>query len=126
MENYLHLNHTQGVSRDGVFQGDSLSSLLLCLALVPFLTSSIWNWSQIIHLWIENKSSILNGWFKIGKNDEELERLLSTVKIFSDYMGIEFNLHKSVKVTFVRGRSTSTSKIKQDIRDSTSIRKLDW
>ena len=48
-----------------------------------------------------------------GKNDEELERLLSTVKIFSDYIGIEFDLHKS------------TSKIKQDISDSTSIRKLD-
>ena len=38
------------------------------------------------------------------KNDEELEGLLSTLKIFRDDIGLQFSLDKSAKATFIRLR----------------------
>lgn len=49
-----------------------------------------------------------------GKNEKELERLLSMVQIFSDDIGMEFRLDKCTKTNFIRGRLTSTSEIKLD------------
>ena len=57
------------------------------------------------------------------KNDEELEGLLSTLKIFRDDIGLQFSLDKSAKATFIRRRWTSASEIK--LNGSTSIRELD-
>ena len=52
------------------------------------------------------------------KNDKELDRLLCTVKKFSDKIGREFGLDKCAKVTFIKGRLTPTSEIKlnEDIK----------
>ena len=58
-----------------------------------------------------------------GKNDKELDRLLCTVKKFSDDIGMEFGLYKCAKATFIRGRLTSMGEIK--LNEDTSIRKLD-
>ena len=38
------------------------------------------------------------------KNDEELEGLLSTLKIFRDNIGLQFALGKSAKATFIKRR----------------------
>ena len=56
------------------------------------------------------------------KNYKELDGLLCTVKTFSDDIGMEFGLDKCAKATFIRGRLTSTRKIK--LSEDTSIRKL--
>ena len=53
------------------------------------------------------------------KNDEELEELLNTVYVFSNDIGMEFDLDKCAKATFIRGRLTLTSEIKLD--ESTNI-----
>ena len=58
-----------------------------------------------------------------GQNDEELEGLLSTVKIFSDDIDMELDLDKCAKPTFIRARLTSTSETR--LYESTSIRELD-
>ena len=55
-----------------------------------------------------------------GKNDKELDRLLRTVKKFSDDIGMEFGLDKCAKATYIRGRSSEV-KLNKD----TSIRDLD-
>ena len=44
-----------------------------------------------------------------GKNDGELEGLLSTVKMFSDDIDMEFGLDKCAKATLIRGELKSTS-----------------
>lgn len=58
-----------------------------------------------------------------GKNDEELEGLLSAVKKFSDDIDMEVGPDKCAKATSIRGRLISTSKTKLD--KSTIIRELD-
>ena len=57
------------------------------------------------------------------KNDKELEGLLSTVKQFSDGIGIEFGLDKCPKATFRKGKLPRTTAIELDI--DTTIRELD-
>ena len=48
-----------------------------------------------------------------GINNKELDELIFTVKkISDDSIGMEFGLDKCAKVTFIRGRLTSTSEIK--------------
>ena len=58
-----------------------------------------------------------------AKNDKELEGLLSTVKQFSDDIGLEFGLNKCAKVTFIEGKFTLTTAVELDI--NTTIRELD-
>ena len=58
-----------------------------------------------------------------GENNKELDRLLCTVKKFSDDIGMEFGLDKRAKATFIRGRLTSTSDI--ILNEDTSIRESD-
>ena len=59
----------------------------------------------------------------MGKNDKELDGLVRKVKKFSDDIGMEFGLDKCAKATFIRGRLTSTSKIKLD--EDANLRELD-
>ena len=87
----------------GIFQGDSLSHLLLCLALVPLSyelnnTDYGYNTSEekVGHLFYVDDLKLY------GQNDYELEGLLRTVKTFSDDIGITFGLKKCAKATFIR------------------------
>ena len=97
---------------------------------IPFLRLRNWNGygyeagyeyqiyeSKINHLFYMDELNLH------GKNDEELEGLLSAVKKFSDDIGLEFGSDKCAKATFIRGRIISTSKTKLD--KSTIIRELD-
>ena len=127
----LYLNHTNGsltsrsVSiKSGIFQGDSLSSLLFCLALAPL--SSLLNESsygyeiygqKITHLlYIDDLKTY-------ARDDEHQTGLLKIVKTLSNDIQMEFGLDKCAKANFKRGKLTETSNIELDA--DTCIRDLE-
>ena len=115
----LYLNHAQSSTvceniniKCGIFQGDSFSLLLFCLALVP-LSYELNNTDYGYNIYEEKISPLFYmGDLKLyGKNDFELEGLLRTVKTFSDDIGMTFGLDKCAKATFIRRKLKSTSSI---------------
>ena len=104
----LILNHNNGTETSGnikidrgIFQGDSLSPLLFCLALVPLsseLSDAKYGYkifdTIITHLFYMDDLKLY------AKNDGDLEGLLATVKRFSDDINMEFGLDKCAKATF--------------------------
>ena len=125
----LHLSYSEGSIicenfdiNSGIFQCDSLSPLLYLLALTPIsyeLNDTGYGYKigeeKINHLFYMDDLKLY------GKNDKGLDRLLCTVKKFSDDVGMKFGLDKFANATFIRGRLTSTSEIK--LNEDTSIRK---
>ena len=127
----LCLNHAQGSTvckniniKCRIFQRDSLSPLLFCLAVVP-LSYELNNTGYGYSIYEEklNHLSYMDNLKLYGKNDYELEGLLRTVKAFSDDIGITFGLDKCDRATFIRGKLKSTSLIVLDI--DTKIKELD-
>ena len=108
----------------GIFQGDSLSPLLFCIALIP-LSQQLNNTGYGYK--IENK--VIDHLFFMddlklyAKNDSELEGLLHTVKKFSDDIGMSFGLDKCAKATFARGKMIKAPNVKLD--NDNVIRNLD-
>ena len=107
----------------GNYYFDSLSPLLFCLALTALsyeLNDTGYGYKireeKINHLFY------MDGLKLHGKIDKELDRLLCTVKKFSDDIGMVFGLDKCAKVTLNRGRLTSMREIK--LNEDTSIREL--
>ena len=127
----LLLNHKNGIiSIDslkincGIFQGDSLSPLLFCLALFPL--SKLLNDTQYGYNIFESKINHLfymDDLKLFGKNDNEIDGLLKTVKTFSDDIGMEFGLDKCAKATFHRGRLVQGESLVID--KSTTIKDLE-
>ena len=110
----LHLNHNNGTMKSrkinintGIYQGDSLSSLLFYLALAPL--SSLLNSTKHGY---EIKKRKINHLFCMddlkayAMNDEQLKKLLDIIKIFSDDIKMEFGLDKCAKATFFKGKLT--------------------
>ena len=128
----LYLNQTQGSTvceniniKCGIFQGDSLSPLLFCLALVP-LSYELNNIGYGYNIYEEKISHLFyTDDLKLhGKNNYELEGLLRTVKTFSDDIGMIFGLDKCAKATFIRGKfEIYYSSIVLDV--DTKIKELD-
>ena len=115
----LILHHDNGVLktpdvniRSGIFQGDSLSPLLFCMALAP----------------LSNEIRRANLGYKLGtgagsrnadhllymddlklysKSEDDLEKLLSIVHTFSTDIGMSFGVDKCAKAVFKRGKYTS-------------------
>ena len=126
----LILNHLNGeIKCDnvdincGIFQGDSLSPLLFCIALIPLtneLNDTKHGYSmpsgKINHLIYMDDLKLF------ARDDRELEGLLRTVKNFSDDIGMEFGLDKCAKATFKRGKLAHTTNI--DLDGGTTIRDL--
>ena len=102
------LTHESGTYiniKRGIFRGDSLFPLLLCISLIPLLlelNSSVYGYKigteWITHLFYMDDLKLY------AKDDGELEGLLKIVKGFSDDIGMDFGLSKCPKATFKRGK----------------------
>ena len=109
----------------GIFQGDSFSPLLFCLALVP-LTSELAATGYGYK--ITNVSDPISNLFFMddlnlySKNDQQQVGQLKIVKQFSDDIGMTFVLEKCTKASFKRGKLVSTGNI--EISDDTAIQEL--
>jgi len=128
----LVLNHTEGQLKSrplninsGIFQGDSLSPLLFCVALAPL--SSLLN--ETGYGYNTRSGEKINHLFYMddlktyAKNDKEQTGILHTVKTFSDDIRMEFGLEKCAKATFKKGKLTNSQNIQIDI--DTTIKELD-
>ena len=127
----LLLGHSNGTLKSdpikikrGVFQGDSLSPLLFCLALLP-LSNELNNTGYRYKIFVRTINLLfhMDDLKLFAKNDQDLEGLSNTVKEFSNDIGMEFGLDKSTKKSFVRVKLQKTSSINLDI--DTAIRDLD-
>jgi len=130
-ETNLTLKHMNGTLisnnmriRCGIFQGDSFSPLLFCMALIPLsqlLNNTGYGYKimdkKINHLFYMDDLKLY------AQNDDELERLLKTVKDFSDDIGMKFGLDKCAKATFKQGKLVTSDNIKLSI--DTVIKQLD-
>ena len=102
----------------GIFQGDSLSPLLFCLALVP-LTSELATSGYGYK--ISNTSAPINNLFYMddlklySKDEQEQIGELKIVKQLSDDIGMEFGLEKCAKASFKKGKLTSTGNTVIDV-----------
>ena len=109
--------------KSGVFQADSLSPLLFCMALAPL--SPLLKESGCGY---EIQSKKINHLFFMDdlktytKDDSQQAGLLTIVKRFSDDIRMEFGLEKCAKATFKRGKLTETSDLQLDT--DTRIREL--
>ena len=91
-----------------IFQGDSFSPLLICLALVS-LTSVYLFYIDDLKLY--------------SKKEQEQVGELKIVKQFSDDIGMEFGLEKCTKACMKKGKLTSAGNIVID--EDTEIQELD-
>ena len=102
----------------------TLSPLLFCLVLIPL--------SQLLNdtgygYRIENRK--INHLFYMddlkiyAKDDTELEKLLHTVKAFSDEIEMELGLDKFARTTFKHGKMAKPANVV--LNDNTVIKELD-
>ena len=109
-----------------IFQADSFSPLLFCLALVP-LTSEMATSGYGYK--ISNASapitnlSYMDDLKLYSKNEQEQIGELKIVKQFSDDISMEFGIEKCAKASFKKGKLTSTGNIVIDV--DTEIQELD-
>ena len=109
--------------KSGIFQGDSLYPLLFCLSLAPLS-----NLLRDTNCGYDIQGKKLNHLFYmddlklIGKNSQQQERLLQTVKKFSDDINMKFGLDKCATAEFKRGKLVKTTSIALD--EETTIKEL--
>ena len=122
----LYLNHFENIKiKYGIFQGDSLSSLLFCLALSSLsyeLNNTGYGYNiygeKINHLFYMDDLKLYE------KNNCKLDGLLHLwIKTFSDDINMTYGLEKCAKATFVWGKLKYISSIELDT--DTKIKKLD-
>ena len=95
----------------GIFQGDSLSPVLFCIALNPL--------SQILHK--TGKEYVLGNGHKINhllymddlklysKKEEDLNSLIRSVRSFSEDIGMRFGFNKCARLIIHRGKVKETT-----------------
>ena len=91
----------------GIFQGDSLSPLLFVLSMIPLSlilrkVNACYEWGKkeykLNHLLFMDDLKLF------GKNEKQIDSLVTTVHIFSTDIGMEFGLRKCGVVTLKRGK----------------------
>lgn len=100
----------------GIFQGDSLSPLLFCIALAPLY--SLLNTRSYRY---KTGNQIINHLFYMddlktyAKNDDDQKGLLTIVKRLSDNFRMAFGLDKCAKAIFKKGKLINTENIETDL-----------
>lgn len=112
--------------QNGIYQDDSLSPLLFCVALFP-LTAMLGR-TNTGYLCKNEKQEVnhllyIDDLKLIAKSDKELKTQLKIVQQFSDDIQMQFGLDKCAKATFLDGRLQSSENI--EINDTTTIRALE-
>jgi len=102
----------------GIFQGDSLSSLLFCICLIP-LTEQL---NKLNTGYEEQRTKIkishllyIDDLKVTAKSEEEIQKQIQIVKTFSDDILMEFGLEKCPKITFKGGKLTHSQNLVIDI-----------
>ena len=101
--------------KSGIFQGDSLSPLLFCLAL-----ASLSNLLHSTNCGYDIQGKKINHLFYMddlkvfGRDSQQQGRLLQTVRKFSDDINMKFGLEECAIAEFKRGKLTTTISIRLD------------
>ena len=112
--------------RRGIFQGDSLSSLLFVVALIPvtiILRTLKQGYSfgkgkeRLNHLLFMDDLKLY------GSNDNEIDSLVKVVKIVSGDIGMQFGFGKCIVLKMKRGKQVHCQDI--DLRDRVVIEEAD-
>ncbi len=128
----IKLYHTEGVLtvnnisiKRGIFQGDSLSPLLFCIALIPL--TNILNKDnfgfQIDHNIKVSHLLYLDDLKIFTRTEKEMKQALGVVRTFSHDICMEFGLDKCASATFKRGNLKKSSNI--NLGSAIEIRNLD-
>ncbi|KAI5731018.1 hypothetical protein M8J77_003330 [Diaphorina citri] len=113
--------------RKGIFQGDALSPLLFCIALIPL--STMLNNSRIGYK-LRNQETKVNHLLYMddvklyANNERRLNTLIEIVKTFSDDIGMKFGLDKCAKVIIDKGKVRQRDNILEE-ESTLSIRELE-
>ena len=107
----LTLTHDKGTIspreikiNSGIFQGDSLTPLLFCIALAPL--SSLLN---------ESNYGYMDDLKTYAMSDEDQKGLPKIVKVFNDDIRMEFGLDKCAKAAFKRGKLAYIENMELDV-----------
>ena len=112
----------------GIFQGDSLSPLLFVLVMIP-LTILLRKEKMGYKFSKDNSGNLLNHLLFMddlklyGRNEEELERLVEVVEVFSRDIGMGFGLDKCGMLAIRKGVKVRSEGI--ELPDGEMIKELD-
>ena len=92
--------------KQGIFQGDSLSPLVFVLALIPL--SLISRKAKAAYKFSESKEKINHLLFmddlKLYSRNEKGFDSVQTVRVFSEYIGLEFGIEKCAMLVVEKGK----------------------
>ena len=93
--------------KHGIFQGDSLSSLVFILALIPL--SLILRKAKAAYEFSESKEKINDLLFMdhlnlYSQSEKGLDSLVQTVRVFGEDIGMEFGIEKSYMLVMEKGK----------------------
>ena len=110
-----HIEWWRYQNNSGIFQGDSLSPILFCVAVIPqskLLDNARYGYKIYDHT--TNHLFYMGDLKLFAKNDQQLQGLLNIVKQFSNYVRMEFGPEKCAKATIFRGKLLKDKNITVD------------
>lgn len=122
----LSLHHSQGTIlipevniKTGIFQGDSLSPLLFCLALAP-LSALLNDNNSGYEIKQEDQRTVVSHLFYMddlkiySKTEEQLDHMIAITKEFSADIQMEFGLDKCARVFVRKGKHVTSPVVPSD------------